>query len=574
MKSVFRHISLLAAAIALMATSFLSACDTSHEPTQTPPNKSPETFDDINISFTISAGDMPTRSIAEAFGTVFENRVDTDDFRVLLFDEEGTLFDIFYLDGSTSDHATLEPLGYGSWILRAHLDPMRYNSSSRFAVIALANWSQHSKNVVLDFTIGRTTVDDLRSAIFGLNPEGTAAWQCDANHSIPMFGSRFASLEGYSTTLYSESNPMDIGDIDLVRAFAKIEVVDESPAQSAKIESIELTRRYTEGRMMQDFLFTGATGQVSAPTIPVPAGYTEQPLKLAQSGKTYSVYVPEFELSTLEQRKALKVNLDINGFKETRWIYLAPYGADGGPLLTTPLADEWKALLRNHIYRFSIRTLNADPEMDVVVDVQPYAEVILRPDFGLERTEDGYIVVRDKKGNVVKYIRTDGSVLTLHSVTDWPDLGEFMGVFDSQKQMLIGYFPDGRAIFMNYADESQTDFLGWEIYSAESDDSDPMFILEEFLVKGYGSGTNQTISPFTHNIYDNRGRIVEQYIYKDLASFTARKSTGDGALRRSIGYTGNRYGTKTISYYNEANAVYATIVVTVNADGTETETYK
>ena len=84
----------------------------------------------------------------------------------------------------------------------------------------------------------------------------------------------------------------------------------------------------------------------------------------------------------------------------------------------------------------------------------------------MERDEEGYIIVRNNKGEVIKYIRTDGAELTLGPV-DMPYYGVIQAVFDSKRRALLGYLPDGRMVYWNYNGEDQntSDMTSWEIYT-------------------------------------------------------------------------------------------------------------
>lgn len=576
---IFRHISLLVTPLFAAGAIMLSACSSDREPAVTPQQpQGPLT--EICVSFNVWTDQQTdTRSlssraviIGEEGGTSAESRLNFDDFRILIFDVEGKLFDIVCIDGEVNDFATMTDLGAGIVNIKAHLDPTKYDCSSRFAVVAVANWRSLALDTLPDPVIGSMTIDDLRSRLFSINDAGV--WLPGGKKFIPMFGSRYATLENYSQAIYNEAHPMDIGDINLLRALAKIEVIDVRPEQTAKIESIELTGRNGRGLLMPKIELTESTGQMTAPTLPPDPARRYDALQLPLSGRTYSVYVPEMLLGTLDDRALLRVNLDINGFKDHRFIYLAPYGADGGPMLPDVPAPEWQALLRNHVYRFIVRSLNADPTFEIVTDVQPYSEVVLKPDFGLERTEDGYIVVRDKSGNIIKYIRTDGSVLTFAPNYEWPDLGMFTGVFDDRKLVLFGYFADGRSIYFNYTDATLQNLRSWEIYTSESRTKYGIHLDEEFTFVGNADAQTQA---FTHSLFDNKGRVVQRFLYADLKTFQARKFTGDGAKATLVNYTsadGSRYGSKNITWYTAAGTPYLRITVTADGAGNETETYK
>ncbi len=588
-KLLHNILSFLPVAIFAMLTGMLGAC--SNDIPQLPAEDAE--IQEINVKFRIStSSETQTRNVIfEQYGSPIENSIDADDFAVLLFDDNGVekrLLEILYLDGATAPNATLTPLGMGDYTLNVKLDPELYSTSSRFSIVALANWdSLREKNDEIELIEGVTTLESLFEHTFRLNNEGgsggTESWMPDNDSLIPMFGVLYCSLGGYSTSLYNEANPMEMGMVNLLRALVKIEVIDNSSNPLAEIKSITLNRRNTRGYLTHRYAASGNTEQVTSANVPAmigesnPAGYSNTPINFRKEGKKYVVYVPEIELSeemALKTREYIDVTIAYKGVTEVRHILLAPYDKSGNPYVPRDGWDNvWKALLRNHIYRFTINSINVDPNLELTVDVQPYSSVQLPVDFGLERTEDGYIVVRDKEGNVIKYIRTDGSILTLSPDKTWPEIGEFTGVFDSWKRVLVGYFPDGRRVIFNYDSDNQDDnkVLSWEIYSS-SRSSLPSHIMETFSFidgKEHGDtglgGSDEILTPaFTWSALDQYGRLISQLTFTSRDHFKSYRSDPDKAVPpvKRVSYTGQRYEDKVISYYGQDGKIYCQIKVT------------
>lgn len=77
------------------------------------------------------------------------------------------------------------------------------------------------------------------------------------------------------------------------------------------------------------------------------------------------------------------------------------------------MAGDYFDVLRNTIYDYTLTKsgVQEPAEVTIEVDVQPYAELWLTPDFGLMRDEDGDLMVEleyDNDGNVIR--DKDGSI--------------------------------------------------------------------------------------------------------------------------------------------------------------------
>ncbi len=380
--NLIRHFDrLLARVLALLAA--LVVCGCSDDVSMPVPECA---SDGIVMSLRLSIGSVcGSRAVTEETGTDAENYIDLNDLKIFVFDENETLFDVLYDCGQTlSDKETqsvLEQLGPDTYILRSKLSAAYYNLSSRFAIVALANWrslpadDKLSKDYAglnglkLDkSSIGTLKIDDLKKALFTLNPvvpEGTAqpdSWMPGDGKWIPFFGSLYGSLENYDINLFGPGNPMPLGDINLIRVFAKIEIINNDLSETApEITGIELVNRNTMGRLVQDFVFTEPTGQVSAPSVPGDGGFTQKGIPFHQEGNVYTVYVPELSFENADElRKAIRVNIDLNGQKGVKWIYFAPYSSRGTPVIQSTYPSEWRNICRNNIYRFVINSLGFD----------------------------------------------------------------------------------------------------------------------------------------------------------------------------------------------------------------------
>lgn len=569
-KSNSRHIFHKALyALAGLSMMVLTCCSSDNGP-----SNSASAEEDIYVSFILSAGfqSSPTRAeYTEIFGTTAENHIDLHNLRILVFkddpavanDFDNTLYDIVYDCGRLKEGASLDVTSSGDYRLTLKLHKNRssnvgniqYDPESKYAIVALTNWSSRTENskfktywpasvsfdaegMLTATNIGKLKLNELKGVQFDLNPSsvagnqggvyetwipGSAGSDSEAGDWIPMFGSLYATFADYNSHVFNEANPMHLGTINLVRAFAKIEVIDATDNR-VEITKIELEKRNEKGSMLQDFTFTSNTDQVSLPTLPSQPNYSEdRPVLLKKVNNIYTVYVPElsFNADAVEDRKALKVYMtfkDLDGHStevNVKYIYLTKY-ENGKPVYAGDgYATDWQNIRRNHIYRFTISSVTPD-KMDVKVNVQPYTEKRLYPEFGLERTDDGYIIVRDADGNIVKYIRYDGS--DLHFEEKSINGMTFNGVLDDIERVLVGYFNDGRMIYFNY-DSSNTnpsgdDYSSWEIYAPMGHGSNRMYLQSDYIrAQQIDSGGNVILPAFTRTVYDLYGWVTERYSY-------------------------------------------------------------
>lgn len=362
----------------LFALPLLTACGLIYEPEA----EDVKQTNDISVSFRLFTGNSESRAV-DYYGTAADNHVDLNNLKILIFDENQKLKQVLYDDGEMDVQKTsFKEISRGFYELKTRLDPARYNTTSRFAIVALANWrtDDSSKGLSCDWNghaiddseTGVLTIADLKAMTFTLNPQTADAqsdsWMPADGSWIPMFGSRFTSLAGYTNDVFGEANPMPIPDVQLVRAFSKIEIVNNDVDGGPVIDNITFSPRNQSGMLVPDYNFNGATANVSATTIPANPGFTNSSIPFHKEGNTYTVYVPEMEFNLTDYRRAICVNLDMNGVKHQKWIYLAPYGADGRPVLNSGFDSDWDALKRNYVYQYVINSL----AFEFLVDVQPW----------------------------------------------------------------------------------------------------------------------------------------------------------------------------------------------------------
>ncbi|MBD5303113.1 MAG: hypothetical protein HDS16_09005 [Bacteroides sp.] len=337
--------------------------------------------EDISVSIKLRAYPRESARAVDESGTALESAIDLENLKILIFDENETLYDVLYDNGKMPSGANLTCTFPGEYQLTTSLSPSRYNASSEFAIVVLANWETGSDNRFetdlkghpIDTTeIGSLTISDLKEMDFVINPNNndkdTYSWIPSEGSLIPMFGSRYTSLRGYDHSIFNESNPMPVPEIKLVRAVTKIEIENLDTDAGREITGIELVHRNRKGWLMQDYSFQGWTDNVTSLTSRGNEQFTTLPLRFNQTGNVYTAYIPEMKFNDVNSRQAIRVEMNLNGVTFHKWIYLAPYGADSRPILSDNYDSDWNAIKRNYIYRYLITSLG----FEFIISVEPW----------------------------------------------------------------------------------------------------------------------------------------------------------------------------------------------------------
>lgn len=522
---------------------------------------------------------LSTRAPWDTEGDGFENYLDLSDFRVYLFntgdnDNEGKL--LAHLtdpkikkDVEFKIERTVNNNIYAiSFRVDLILDDAK-TALQNFKIVMLANWGHKYPDV----KIGETTINNLTNhdnCIADFTPGESIA-------KIPFFG-----VQEYSDVQLNSGNVTTLEEsVHLLRAFAKIEVYDD-PKTDLRITGVKL-KHYNKKFYKAPLNVTKSSDYKENTPDLSPYSDLERDkdinLNYRKSDGHYIIYVPEYKnIGEDVDKSFLVVSYEDKEFEvEFKYYGNPPEGSQ---------MDDYYDLHRNYWYEIIIkRTV----KLEVQVDVQPYSNVELLPQFGLERTEDGYIIVRNSNGEVIKYIRPNGETLTFKEDNSWPYLGTFMGVFDSTKRVLIGYFNDGRSIIFNYRsndfdpENKLMNLDSWEIYSSPTlKDSNGKLIPEHlqetfcFINYYYDEGyEDDEVDPviikhqFTHTVLDQKGRVIEEYLYATLEDFQHHKENQATYMRTKLAnYEGDRYGDKVITYYKEDGIVICKLSVVG-----ETESY-
>ncbi|MCM1163406.1 MAG: hypothetical protein NC339_04075 [Muribaculaceae bacterium] len=517
-----------------------------------------------------SASRAPSEGEYEA-GTANENFIDIDggDFQVLIFDKDDRyIATLENIEIKPEDYGTLKQYHVSGTVLAAPLDAV----SRTFKVVMLANW-QHQ---YITPVAGETRLSELAE-------QSTFSFDYDADQDIvkkpiPMFGvtnvlSGLQFFEGFNT---------DLGRLHMLRAYAKIRVRVAEGDFSARSVSLTLGNpsgfRAPKGVSRQDQYVHGSYAKDYYRTPTVPSAATTVltrniPFKKG-SDNVWTLYLPEFQNlkdgSPLSEGERARIKIEFEGGEDDGYIDFKYYNDPPSYAGTDVKRGDHFDILRNTVYDFSVS------KGAVIVDVQPFSQVELNPLFGLERDENGNIIVRDDNGDIIKIIEITGKELYFSDFDMYNLSGT--GVFDEVGNVQMAYLDDGRMMVFTYASgtfkkdalsyadpskepvEQKKDpyMIRWEIYSYEALEKEQnlvrkMFLMEEFEEYRYDWADGKFWPVNLHNVYDDGATVIQRYRYASKADY----DSGKDPQSISIDYYCTeddkaktyRYGNKIVTYY-------------------------
>lgn len=363
--------------------------DGSHDPENPADGKT-----EVSLRFTVVTRNASQVSraddcIDDEQGSIAENYLNLQDIQFFIFNADRQLLATFFPDIKADDSNS----SYSRYFVTATLTlpyfdkAVEENSASvPFYIMVVANTRNLGGRSIT--AAPRTGIDDilLQNITFNspANISTTAGWNPDYNNNryIPMSGIQKFTVSADNLVASGADSPLSLDeDINMLRALAKIEVIDRIPEErGATIGSVELNGFFTSGKILPAAgQWPGyVTANVTLPTMPAGAAYdTATPLLFVKESDTpsvFSAYVTEYSYETaLQQRPLVTVSLNQkDGTTLTRPFYLAKYNqtADGGQF-AGPVTE----LLRNHIYRYEVVGLSAESEIQLYYTVCPMTNV-------------------------------------------------------------------------------------------------------------------------------------------------------------------------------------------------------
>lgn len=260
-------------------------------------------------------------------------------------------------------------------------------------LVVLANWKTYPVTPVE----GETTIADLCEAEYEFTPE---RMRLSEVNTIPLYGVGEPETMSFDSENFARLEK----PVHLLRAFAKVEICLNEDTEYP-LRRVWLTRHNTRGYCAPENIFNQDDyvhwnyDLDYVPDVHIPAGCesdSELDFIADATGRSFVAYVPEYRNIARAAAEKSVIRLE---FDESRYEYqeieFKYYGQAG-----TPAFD----ILRNYWYIF---TVTKTPERDeVTVQVVPYADVRLFPDFGLLIGKD-FIPVYDDDGNLLCWYDRD-----------------------------------------------------------------------------------------------------------------------------------------------------------------------
>lgn len=371
---------------------------------------------------TPAPGDYETGSAGENYIDIYGK-----DFRVFIFD-----IDDKYV--ASLENITVTPEAASPNMKRYRIDGEIDNTGfirnkDAFKVMVLANWRGEYPVPVA----GVTDIADIAAS-----EASVYSYDADASDMmpIPMFGIS-DRLEGLEFISGMKTN---LGTLHMLRAYAKVRV--RAAASGLPLTAVSLTKACSRGfraplgvRCQADYVHGNYAGDYTAtPSVPPSAATLHD---IAFSGPSaageWTLYVPEYlniaegdPLKPLDSGTMIKaVFKSPDGKQIEEYVEFKYYSTP--PSYSGASAGDHFDILRNTVYDYTLNKTVNDGDIEIEVDIQPFAELWLTPDFGLMRDEDGDLAIIpeiDDKGQVIlpdnlkAFLDTYGKTLPAFSLAE------------------------------------------------------------------------------------------------------------------------------------------------------------
>lgn len=395
-------------------------------------------------------------------GSAIENLIDMErgDFKVLLFDRNDlylgalnhTMIKLVSTDGSNKTYR-----------VDGTLPPEIIDEADQLKIMVLANWRGNYPVP----TKGQSRITDVADAslrTFRFSANGNDNSGDDHIALGPdVAGSRLIPMFGVSNLLtglsYSSGWCTELGTLHMLRAYAKIRV--RAGEESFDLKSVKLLGANTalcqapRGVKQQDDYVGNAYHLDYYKSASVPAGTIRQQsvdFYRDETNGDWILYVPEFvnidgrnPQKPLAENVRSRIEVRFENSPGAFYVDFKYYGTPPAYAIGSKAGDHFD-ILRNNVYDYTVNRLEGETELKVEVDVIPYGEVVLKPEYGLTRDEEtGWIIIdkyderyyyadkdyqyynKDKKPIATRVVSNDDKSLFYFY---WPKNSELMYVFD------------------------------------------------------------------------------------------------------------------------------------------------
>lgn len=349
----------------IITVSFLTACQQTDE---VPANTGHEAYRSYHINLAVSSTEgFSTRSVSEQ-GEPAENAINVDgnDFKILLFKGDGTLFkevEEGKLDKSWNNNSknksewTIKSVDdeNGIYTISGRFDTIPSAVPSALQMMVLANWGvdgfdswgstyaqypsikNTSKNLLTIDNICANTVSIGSGYRRAYNRSTTWSTSLGNNYFIPMFG--------LSAPVAADKNDIEF-KVGMLRAFAKIEIIDNLKyfeIRNCTLSGYQYWMRFTPDLVNNPYAY-GETPYVNSASLVDNSPRSNLNFeKVTTDDKItkYVAYIPEMNINN----HTITIDFDYAALKS----------------ITLNLKDYTDKILRNHIYRFVISEPAPEP---------------------------------------------------------------------------------------------------------------------------------------------------------------------------------------------------------------------
>ena len=366
---------------------------------------------EFRLNLNVPSSPIATRTAGHESvdGTEAENYIDfkNGDYKILIFDKYGNLNQEL---GSENCDLTMNAGSSNRYTLVAHLTTEEESTLadlSKFKVMVLANWKSKEKesnpsfeypefkkiNYSLSEGDNCIYTDKSRNNFPMYKNYGGASFfpSFDSEEYIPMFGVSEEIDLKYALTMSKEGD-MSVADIPMLRGMAKVVIVDQT---EKGISDPRFSHQFAEGRMIPDLIANPGWNKTEQVTIPsdtetgaeidafpegAALGYNfHYADRNAEGFKTWEFYLTETALKPYKTGSRVSTRIeDVYGWprpfivvthdeKNKSWYLDNNVNVNAG----NGEGDEsLKSILRNHIYRYTVREQKG--QLHFILDVLPW----------------------------------------------------------------------------------------------------------------------------------------------------------------------------------------------------------
>ena len=301
----------------------------------------------MHVSLRVSAGgSAASRALTETEepGTGCENFIDVKKLHILFFDKDNNKFLQSFKPEQVSPTGNSEYPD--EWVLRGTI---QNPPKTGFKIVALANWPSGPQ----ELEVGKTTIEDVCNAGWAMG-EYKAPFTPSKDTPIPMYG----VLTPKDEITFDPKVEADLGQIDLLRAFAKITVC-LSEGSTVQLDSVTLSN-YNKGFAcaplgMYENTLNRKLSEATVHLLGTDNEPADGPLDFAPNTdkRSWTIYVPEYlnaDTDGIKRDDCSHINLKVDGIDLPYQIDFRNYGENG------QASDDGKRfnIVRNIEYRYEV----------------------------------------------------------------------------------------------------------------------------------------------------------------------------------------------------------------------------